>query len=64
MQQPMPVAVRSEAQVCSGSIAGIAGSNPTEAHECSSAVFAVCRVGGGLCDELITLSKEYKLVCA
>jgi len=55
----MPVAVRSEAQVWSGSIAGIAGSNSTEAHECSSVVFAVCRVGGGLCDELIKLSKEY-----
>jgi len=53
----MPVGERSEAQVCSGSIAGIAGSNSTEALECSFVVFAVCRVGGGLCDEMITLSK-------
>ena len=29
-QYPTPVALRTKAQVCSGSIAGIAGSNPVE----------------------------------
>ena len=60
----MPVAVLSGAQSCSRSIAGIAVSNPTQVHECSSVVFAVRRVVGGLRNELITLSEEYYRVCA
>jgi hypothetical protein len=32
-------------------------------HGCSSLVFAVCCVGSGLCDELITRSEESYRVC-
>jgi hypothetical protein len=45
------------------SIAGVAGSNPAEGMDVSSLVFAVCCVGSGLCDELITRSEEFYRVC-
>jgi hypothetical protein len=51
------VAVRSKAQVCSRSIAGIAGSKPTDG------MMFVCCVGNGFCDGLITHSEESYQVC-
>jgi hypothetical protein len=40
--QLAPLATRSEASVCGRSFAGVAGSNPTVAHESLSIGFVVC----------------------
>ena len=61
--QPITVAVRSMAQVCSRLIAGIDRSNPDEGtHVYVLCSFCVC-VDSGLCDELITRSEESYRVC-
>ena len=51
------MAVRSKTEVCSFSIAGITGSNPTEGMDVRL-MFFVCCVGSGLCGGLITRSDE------
>jgi hypothetical protein len=62
---PLPMAARSEVQVCGRSVAGVAGSNPTRSMD----VFLLCLyavlscVGTGLCDGLITRSEESYRVC-
>ena len=39
---PVPVAARSKVWVCSRSLAGIVGLNPTRGHGCLSVVSVVC----------------------
>jgi hypothetical protein len=62
---PIPVASLSKAWVCDRSFAGIAGSNPTGGHECTSLVSVVCCLSGrSLCVGLITRSEEsYRVWC-
>ena len=55
---PIPVAMRSKAWVCSCLIAGITGLKSLWGHECLSLVFVVCCEGSGLCDGLITRPEE------
>ena len=61
IQQPVPVAALSKAQVCGPSPAQIVGSKPTGAW--MSVCFECCVLSGrGLCDELITRPEEsYRL---
>jgi hypothetical protein len=54
---PVPVAARSKAWFCGGSLAGIAGSNPAEGMMSLSLVSVVC-CAGCLFDELITRPEE------
>jgi hypothetical protein len=54
--KPIPVAVRSKAQVCGRLVAGVAGSNPARGHECLSVVLSCA--GRGLFDGLITHPEE------
>jgi len=57
---PVPVAVRSKAQVCGSSPAEIVGSNTAGGHRCCEYWLLS---GRGLCDELITRTEEsYRLV--
>jgi hypothetical protein len=60
---PTPVSVRSVVWVCGLSLAGIAGSNPTECVDVS--IFKCCVLSGrGLCDGLITRAEvSYRLRC-
>jgi hypothetical protein len=60
--QPIPVAARSRVWVCSRSVAGIAGSNPTGGMD----VCLLCCLlsGRGLCDGVITRPEEsYRVWC-
>ena len=56
------MAVRSKTWVGKRSIAGMASSNLSETLEVRL-LCLMCRVAGGLCDGLITLSGEYYRVC-
>ena len=56
------MAVRSKAWVGKSSIAGMDCSNPAENLEVRL-LCLMCRVGGGLCDGLITISGAYYRVC-
>ena len=63
-RMPIPVAVRSKACVCSRFIAWDRGLESCWGYEYSSLLFAVCCVGSGLCQELITHWECYRLcVC-
>jgi hypothetical protein len=55
------MAVRSK--FCGGMTAGIAGLNPVEGMDVRVLCFVVCRVGSGLCDELITHSGQSYREC-
>jgi hypothetical protein len=57
------VAARSKACVCGHLLAGIAVSNPAERPVYLSHVCTVCRIVGGLCDELITRLGDLYRVC-
>jgi len=59
----IPVSLRTKALVCARAIYGIAGSNTFYGLGCSSLVFVVCRVGSGLCVELITRLEESYRMC-
>jgi hypothetical protein len=59
----IPEAVRFNAWVCSRSIPWLAGSNPAQDMD-FRILRLLCRVGRGLCDQLITRSEEsYAGVC-
>jgi hypothetical protein len=57
------VTVRSKAQVCGRSLAGIVGFETSRGHGCSCLVFAVCCVRSGLCDKRITRSDVSYRLC-
>ena len=64
MGDPVPVAARSKARVCSRRLDEIVGSNPRRGHGCSSVVSVVCCQVERLGDELITRPEEsYRLWC-
>ena len=58
--QTVPVAARSKGKLCSRSVAGLAGPNPTGAW---LFVFVVCCVGSDVCDKLIAPSDGFWRVC-
>jgi hypothetical protein len=58
----VPQAAQLKAWVCGCSLAGIAGSNPAEAHGCLSVVSVVLS-GRGFCDGLITRQEESYREC-
>ena len=62
MCQSIPVAMWPKVYVCSCSIAGIEGLNPTEGMEVSM-LCLLCGVGSGLCNGWITRSQESYWVC-
>jgi hypothetical protein len=58
------VAARAKALICGGSLAGIAGSNATEAFSCESVSCECCVLSGrGLCVGLITRPEESYRMC-
>jgi hypothetical protein len=60
---PIPMAVRTEAQVCGRSLAGITNVEFRWRCGCSSLNFVVYCLGRGLCNELISRLEESHRVC-
>jgi hypothetical protein len=50
-------------KVCSRSIAGITGLNPSEGIDVRLLLFVVYYLGSGFCDELITRSEDSYRLC-
>jgi hypothetical protein len=63
LHEPVPVTTRSKSYVCGRSTAEIVGSNPGGSMDvCACDCYVLS--GGGLCDKLITRTREfYRLWC-